>query len=208
MRRHLKVLATLVVAFAAIAPVAFAHHMEGEAVPATWFSGLVSGLSHPIIGLDHLLFIIGIGLAAAAISRTVTLPLAFIAATTFGVLAHMMRVDIAMVDVMVLASVVSIGALLAVRPDMSPLLWLGLFAASGFFHGHAYGEAIVGSEPTPLAAYLVGLAAIQLFVAAAIATLTARVLKLSKSGIRIGGGVLAGAGMALASLLLPAAGPG
>jgi urease accessory protein len=196
------------VAFAAIAPGAFAHHMEDGEMPKNWISGLMSGMGHPVIGFDHLLFIIGVGLAAAAVSRPITLPLAFIAATALGVIAHVMHVDVALVDLMVLASVVSVGALLAFRPDAPYQVWLALFIGAGFFHGYAYGEAIVGSEPAPLAAYLIGLSAIQLFVAVTVAIVGGRVLKLGRSGIRIGGGALAGAGLAFASLLLPAIGPG
>jgi urease accessory protein len=38
---------------------------------------------------------------------------------------------------------------------------LVLAVAAGFFHGYAYGEAVIGAEATPLAAYLVGLALVQ-----------------------------------------------
>ena len=38
---------------------------------------------------------------------------------------------------------------------------LGLFALAGLLHGYALGESIVGAEPAPLAAYLIGLAVIQ-----------------------------------------------
>lgn len=208
MRRLLKTIGIGVGVFAAIAPGAFAHHMEGGEMPRTWMSGLVSGLAHPVIGLDHFLFIVGVGLAAAAASRPLTLPLAFIAATLAGVMAHVLRVDIAMVDIVVLASVVAAGGLLMFRPDAPAPVWLALFVAGGFFHGYAYGEAIVGSEPAPLAAYLSGLSVIQFCIAAAVAFTCGRVLKLGGAGIKIGGGALAGAGLAFASMLLPAVGPG
>lgn len=208
MGRQLKVLAGVIATFAAIAPSAFAHHMEGGEMPKTWNSGLLSGLGHPVIGLDHLLFIVGVGLAAAAAARPVTLPLAFIAATTLGVFAHLLRVDLAMVEIVVLASVVSVGALLALKPNAPYQIWLALFVVAGFFHGYAYGEAIVGSEATPLVAYLVGLGAVQFAIASVVAVASSRVLKLGQSSFKVGGGALAGAGLAFASLLLPAIGPG
>ena len=43
---------------------AFAHHPMGGATPSTFTEGLLSGLGHPIIGLDHLAFVIGVGLMA------------------------------------------------------------------------------------------------------------------------------------------------
>ena len=39
--------------------------------------------------------------------------------------------------------------------------WAVLFAVAGLFHGYAYGEAIVGAETAPLAAYFLGFALIQ-----------------------------------------------
>ena len=33
---------------------AFAHHVMGGRMPATFTEGILSGLGHPIIGLDHL----------------------------------------------------------------------------------------------------------------------------------------------------------
>ena len=44
---------------------------------------------------------------------------------------------------------------------------LGMFALSGIAHGYAYGEAIVGAEPTPLVAYLVGFTLVQLAIVSA-----------------------------------------
>jgi len=41
----------------------------------------------------------------------------------------------------------------------------------GVFHGYAYGEAVVGAEPTPIFAYLVGLALVQAAIAVAVAKL-------------------------------------
>ena len=41
---------------------AHAHHPMGGATPANFSQGFLSGLAHPIIGLDHLVFVIAIGL--------------------------------------------------------------------------------------------------------------------------------------------------
>jgi urease accessory protein len=42
----------------------------------------------------------------------------------------------------------------------APALLLG-FALAGLFHGHAFAEAVIGAEATPIIAYLTGLAVIQ-----------------------------------------------
>ena len=54
-----------------------------------------------------------------------------------------------------------IGALVIVRQSMGAGLALLLFAVAGLVHGYALGELIVGAEPSPLMAYLLGLLIIQ-----------------------------------------------
>src|SRR5262249_58096024 len=45
---------------------AFAHHMMGGRTPATLGEGILSGLGHPIIGLDHFAAVVAVGCPAAA----------------------------------------------------------------------------------------------------------------------------------------------
>jgi urease accessory protein len=45
---------------------AFAHHVMGGRTPATFVEGVLSGLGHPVIGLDHLAAVVAIGCLAAA----------------------------------------------------------------------------------------------------------------------------------------------
>ena len=59
--------AVLALAAALAAEPALAHHVMGGAMPATFGQGLLSGLGHPIIGLDHLAALVGAGLVAARI---------------------------------------------------------------------------------------------------------------------------------------------
>ena len=47
---------------------ALAHHPMGGRMPATFTDGLLSGLGHPIIGLDHLAAVLAIGCLAARIA--------------------------------------------------------------------------------------------------------------------------------------------
>src|SRR5690606_25735577 len=94
-------------------------------------------------------------------------PLAFIGATVAGCLLLVAGIGLPAVEIVVAATVLVIGAvLLSGRAIDTPAL-LGLFSLAGLFHGFAYGGAILGSETTPLLAYLVGFAAIQFAVAAA-----------------------------------------
>jgi len=44
---------------------AFAHHIMGGRTPATFSEGMLSGLGHPIIGLDHFAAVVAVGCIAA-----------------------------------------------------------------------------------------------------------------------------------------------
>src|SRR4051794_14567406 len=52
-------------ALLAAAVPAHAHHFMGGALPQTWLEGLLSGLGHPVIGLDHAAFIVAAGFLLA-----------------------------------------------------------------------------------------------------------------------------------------------
>ena len=44
---------------------ALAHHVMGRELPADFAQGLLSGLGHPIIGLDHLAAVVAVGCLAS-----------------------------------------------------------------------------------------------------------------------------------------------
>lgn len=43
---------------------AFAHHPLNGAPMTTFADGLLSGVGHPVLGFDHLFFVIAVGVAA------------------------------------------------------------------------------------------------------------------------------------------------
>jgi urease accessory protein len=166
MNRYLShfALVSIAASFAATGT-AFAHHaMDGE-VPSTLMQGLISGLAHPVIGVDHLAFIIAVGVAAALAGVRLWMPILFVVASALGVVVHLMEFDLPAAELVIAASAVLVGFLLAAKLEVQPLVWAAIFAVAGLFHGYAYGEAIVGAEPTPIGAYLVGLIAIQSAIA-------------------------------------------
>jgi hypothetical protein len=57
-----------------LATPASAHHAMGGATPSNLWEGLLSGLAHPVIGLDHLAFVIAAGLIAAVHRRGPSFP--------------------------------------------------------------------------------------------------------------------------------------
>jgi urease accessory protein len=150
----------IAVALSAAAP-ASAHHVMGGEVPATIWQGLLSGLGHPIIGVDHLAFIVGVGLISHLVGLPALLPLVFLAGTVLGCVLHIQGYDLAASELAVALSVAIAAAVLALRVRIPVGLLAPLLVVAGALHGYAYGESIVGAEATPLAAYVVGFSAIQ-----------------------------------------------
>jgi urease accessory protein len=140
---------------------ASAHHpMEGQ-TPATVLQGLLSGLGHPVIELDHLAFVLAAGLIVAMGRRTVSLAAAFVIASMAATLARAQGLQVPAGELWVAASLAVAGAVMLSTRRWPAFALLPLLVAGGLAHGYAYGEAIVGAEQQPLVAYLAGLAAIQ-----------------------------------------------
>ncbi len=159
-------------AFAAFATLlaalpAHAHHPMGGQTPGSFVEGMLSGLGHPVIGLDHFAFILVVGLLALALTGAARylVPGAFVAATVAGTGLHLAAVSMPLTELTIAFSVLLGGALVVMRHHLPALLLGTGVAAFGVFHGYAYGEAIVGAEMAPLAAYLVGFSLIQYAVA-------------------------------------------
>jgi urease accessory protein len=155
--------AAATVALASASFPAFAHHAMGGVTPQTFSQGFLSGLAHPVIGLDHFAFLLVAMLLTCALKGTVRfwVPLAFIGATIGGTMLHLGAANIPMSETLVALSVVIGGVLAVSRRYPGAFELSALFAASGILHGYAYGESIVGAETAPLLAYLAGFAAIQ-----------------------------------------------
>lgn len=142
---------------------AFAHHFMQGQTPANSFEGFLSGLAHPVIGVDHLAFVLIVGLLAATLSggSRYLVPGAFVAATLVGTVAHLGAANLPLTELVIAASVVVGGVLVLTRKALPALMLSMGVAAFGVFHGYAYGESIVGAETGPLAAYLLGFSVIQ-----------------------------------------------
>src|SRR3954463_14187305 len=173
-------LARLALALLILAPTAAgaeAHHVMGGTTPQTLAQGLLSGLAHPVIGLDHLAFTVAAGLLAARLpppprfpgapgllgaglppplAPAVLMPLAFLVAGAVGASLHLAGVDLPGAEIAVALSVLALAGLILSARTLPALRLAALFAAAGLFHGHALAESIVGAEPAPLAAYFAG----------------------------------------------------
>ena len=119
---------------------ASAHHVMGGKIPTTFAEGFLSGLGHPVIGPDHLAFLLAIGVAVGVGGLNLVLPLLFVVASAIGVTLHVNGVNLPGAEIVVAVSVLFAGFLIARGRALPVSLWAILFAAAGLFHGYAFGE--------------------------------------------------------------------
>jgi urease accessory protein len=190
-----------------VASAAEAHHALGGATPATLSQGLISGLAHPVIGLDHFAAVVAVGCLAAFHRAGAALTVGFVLAMIAGVAAHLAGTSVPGAEIWVALSVIALGAILLTHRRMRAVAALALFAAVGLLHGYALGESIYGAEQTPLAAYLIGLALIQGAIALAALRIARRTVqrRIETPALRLIGAGIAGIGLAvLMQQLVPA----
>ncbi len=179
---------------------ALAHHPNGGQIPSNFLEGFLSGIGHPVIGIDHLVFVIAVGFLAALSNRLgMIIPGAFVIATALGTGIHLQSIDLPAPELVISASVLVMGILLAQEKQTNLALVTILSAIAGIFHGYAYGESIVGAEVTALGAYLLGFCGIQLGISAAAFYAGKSLLNRASLALRFAGFTVAGVGFAFVS---------
>lgn len=135
----------------------WAHHpFEGvEPQDLNLLQGLVSGLGHPLLGWDHLVFLVAIVVITALTTRRWCLPLLVIGLAGSGLAALLGATpepDLGLVLELVVSLSIATAGL--VHGGFLPA-WV-LLPLMGV-HGFLLGESMIGAEPTPLVAYVLGL---------------------------------------------------
>jgi urease accessory protein len=162
-------IATIAIGSALVMSPALAHHPLGGKMVSNPLEGLLSGIAHPVIGLDHLAFVIAVGCGSALLAKRQpiarVIPLGFLTAAIAGTAIHLLKVDLPLNELWVALSVLLLGLTIGLGQKLPVAALAGFVSLAGLFHGYAYGEAIVGAEATPLVSYLVGFTAIQALMA-------------------------------------------
>ncbi len=180
---------------------AFAHHVMGGKIPSTFVEGLLSGLAHPVIGPDHLAFLLALGVVVGVGGLNLALPALFVAAMAIGVVVHVNGIDLPAPEIIIAASVLLAGVLIAAGRALPVAAWGALFVVAGLFHGYAFGESIVGAESSPLAAYLVGLVVSQSILTVGTAFVARRMgMEVSALAPRLLGAAVVAVGLATLAL--------
>jgi urease accessory protein len=115
-----------------------AHVEKGEAI------GFLTGLRHPISGLDHVLAMISVGLWGAQLGAPAVwiLPVAFPMVMALGGMMGLMGIPLPGTEYGIAASMILLGAV--VLFELKPPLWVAgcLVAFFAIFHGHAHGTEL------------------------------------------------------------------
>lgn len=136
MLRRLPLLSTLLLL--AFSSQASAHADGGLA------GGFASGFLHPILGWDHVVAMLAVGLWGAFLGRKAIwiLPVAFPLVMAMGGALGVLGIPLPAVETGIASSAVVLGAMVAFA--VRPPIWLAALIVASFaiFHGHAHGTEL------------------------------------------------------------------
>lgn len=149
-RRPLLAAGFLLASLLLLTPAAQAHHlMELMQMQATPLAGLLSGLAHPILGPDHLLFLLALSLVG--LQHRTPWMLALLATGLAGSAAGLLLPGLPAAEA--LASFTLVVVALVLMAHLDRRLLLPAFA----IHGYVLSAAVLGWSSAPVFSYLVGL---------------------------------------------------
>jgi len=168
--------------------VVYAH--DGSTVP---FGGFLSGLVHPVLGYDHLLAMLSVGILSAQIGgRAIwTVPATFVGVMAIGGALGLIDIGLNVTELGIAASLVLLGSIIAAErniPVRLAMLGVGFFA---IFHGYAHGtEMPTTAEPVLYAlGFLTGTALIH--IAGVVIGDISKHYERGKMILRVGGSLIA-----------------
>ena len=157
--------------------------------------GFLAGLFHPVLGFDHLLAMLSVGVVSAQIGGRAIwyIPATFVLAMIFGGFLGTQGVQVLLVEAGIALSVLVLGVTLAAEKKLPEWAAVIAVAVFGIFHGHAHGTEM------PLIAnpWLYGLGFV---LGTATIHLTGVFVGLGLQKLRIGPHVLRAAGLGIAGI--------
>jgi urease accessory protein len=117
---------------------AWAHVELGQA------GGFLTGLSHPVSGLDHVIAMVAVGLwgAQLGVPALWVLPVAFPMMMAFGGMLGLMGIPLPGVEIGIAVSAVVLGALVFGQVRLPLPAAVAVVAFFAVFHGHAHGTEL------------------------------------------------------------------
>ena len=166
--------------------------------------GFLAGLSHPVLGFDHFLAMLSVGILSAQMGgRAIwTVPLTFVSVMAVGGFIGIKGIGLPAVEYGIALSVSALGISLAMEkklPTIWAMMFVGFFAV---FHGHAHGTEMPGiAKPVFYAlGFVLGTACIHL-TGVLIGIISSRTVKGSELLRFIGAGI-AGIGIYILYIII------
>ncbi|WP_210237724.1 HupE/UreJ family protein [Mesorhizobium sp. M00.F.Ca.ET.216.01.1.1] len=160
MNKTLSLFATFApAAFTRLAPAAFTRLAPAAALavtvvlkPSLAFAhddgfhvhGLMSGLQHPLAGIDHLLAMMAVGIVAARTGGRfiIVVPSCFVLAMIAGALLGITGIGLPSLESGIALSLMAFGAMMALARPLPLAVTASLTALFALFHGNAHGLEI------------------------------------------------------------------
>lgn len=132
----------------------------------TGVSGLTSGLLHPVLGFDHLLAMVAVGILSVQMGHKHiwSLPAVFVASLAVGGIMGLVGIGLVEVEGIIALSVVILGLSIVTGAKNDNLIVYPMVAIFAIFHGHAHGQEVPSfSDPAIyVAGFLIASAALHL----------------------------------------------
>jgi urease accessory protein len=129
-------------AVAVFAPAPVLAHV-GDATPA----GFVDGLLHPMLGIDHLVAMVAVGVLAVLVRRPVAVPAAFVVGLLAGAGAGLAGVASPLGESAIALSVLVLGLAVAAATALRVEVAIAGVALAGALHGNAHGLEAPATRP-------------------------------------------------------------
>lgn len=154
-----KIMIALITIMLMLPKIAYAHAIPGG-------GGFISGLSHPVLGFDHLLAMLSVGILSAQMGGKAIwrVPATFVIIMLLGGILGMQGFEMIPVESGIALSVLALGISIALEkkfPPLGAMIFVGFFA---IFHGVAHGlEMPYLSQPVLYACgFVIGTAGIHI----------------------------------------------
>jgi len=184
---------------------ALAHHPLNGMPMETFSHGLLSGVGHPLLGFDHLFFVIAVGIAALFTARRFAAPAAYVGAMLLGCALMAAGIALPLAETVIVASLIVLGGIVLSGRALTIVPAVAIFAAFGLFHGSAFGGSISGQEGgiggSVMLGYFIGLAVLQYGIAIGAGYVAEKLLGATEAtaiNARLVGAMIAGVGIFLA----------
>lgn len=159
--------------------------------------GFEAGLSHPVLGLDHLLAMVSVGIISSQMGGKAiwTVPATFVIVMAIGGALGMIDIGLFAIEIGIALSVVVLGFTIASNAKLHQIAIYAFVAMFAIFHGYAHGQEIpeLATSWSYVAGFMIGTAFLHI-VGVAIGHFAKKITD-GEILLRYAGAVVAGMGL-------------